>query len=172
MLSFLLLRLNVWFTRYPDDQFDRFWEPYGESDPTISTNRNVSVSGIWNLPPSKVFETELTTGQSNPLELKWPPVPLPNLTYYIALYFAEDRDSEVTGSRLLNISINGVTYYKNLSVTSVGSAVFATWWPLYGVTTVTLAPATGSSFGPLINAGEVFNVMALGGRTLTRDGMV
>ncbi|KAF2284159.1 hypothetical protein GH714_019641 [Hevea brasiliensis] len=118
--------------RYPDDRFDRFWEPFGDKDPTTSENKNLSISGIWNLPPSKVFETELTASQSGPLELRWPLAPLQNSMYYIALYFADD---------------------------------LAPWRPYK----YNLTPSAGSSFPPLINAGEVFQVMVLGGRTLTRD---
>lgn len=159
------------FVRYPDDRFDRFWEPFGEKDPTISKNNNLSISGIWNLPPSKVFETELTTSQSGPLELRWPLAPLRNSIYYIALYFADDRNSSAVPSREFNVSINGITYYKNFTVTHVGSSVFATQWPLVGLTTVTLTPSAGSSSPPLINGGEIFEVMVLGGITRTRDGM-
>ncbi|KDP40146.1 hypothetical protein JCGZ_02144 [Jatropha curcas] len=155
--------------RYPDDQFDRFWEPFGEKDPTVSNNKNLSLSGIWNLPPSKVFETELTSGGFDPLELKWPLAPLQNSNYSIALYFADDLSSSNGSSRFLNISINGITYYKNLSVTPAGCVVYATQWPLGGLTTVTLAPVAGSSLGPVINGGEIFYVTELGGRTLTRD---
>nr|AMM42983.1 LRR-RLK [Vernicia montana] len=155
--------------RYPDDRFDRFWEPFGVKEPSISKNKNLSVSGIWNLPPAKVFETELTTDQFGPLELKWPPGPLKNNMYYIALYLADGRNSSTGTSRMLNISINGIIYFKNFTVTQAGAAVFATQWPLGGVTTVTLTPAAGSSISPVINAGEVFEVTVIGGRTLTRD---
>ncbi|XP_061985425.1 leucine-rich repeat receptor-like serine/threonine-protein kinase At2g14510 [Populus nigra] len=155
--------------RYPDDQFDRVWEPFGANDSTISSSKNVSVSTIWNLPPTKIFETELTTGRSSPQEMNWPPVPLPNSTYYIALYFAHDHNSSPGGSRIIDISINGVPYYKNMTVTPAGVVVFANKWPLGGLTKVALTPATGLSIDPLINGGEVFDVIALGGRTLTRD---
>ncbi|MCH89838.1 leucine-rich repeat receptor-like serine/threonine-protein kinase, partial [Trifolium medium] len=47
--------------------------------------------------------------------------------------------------------------------------VFANQWPLSGPTTITLTPSASSSLGPLINAGEIFNVLPLGGRTSTRD---
>lgn len=153
--------------RYPDDQFDRVWEPFGE--PVIPPSKNVSVSGIWNLPPSKIFETEFPMGRSSLRELRWPAVPLHNSMYYIALYFADDHNSSTGGSRMIDVSINGVPYYKNLSVTPAGAVVFATKWPLSGPTTVALSPATGSSVDPLINGGEVFEVIALGERTLTRD---
>lgn len=151
---------------YPDDLFDRYWEPFGENNPTMASGRNVSVSGFWNLPPLKIFETKLTTSQPVPLEFKWPPTSLPNSSYYIALYFADDRNSS---SRVFNISINDIIYYQDLNVTSAGVVVFANQWPLVGLTKITLNPAAGSSIGPLINAGEVFEELILGGKTLTRD---
>lgn len=157
--------------RYPDDEFDRIWEPFGENH-TLATNRNISVSGFWNLPPLKVFETELTTNQTEPLEFNWPLVSLPNASYYIALYFADSRKTSSGNARVFNININGVPYYRNLNVTPAGVVVFASRWPLNGSTTISLTPSAGSNFGPLINAGEVFEVLTLEGKTLTRDGMV
>lgn len=157
--------------RYPDDEFDRIWEPFGENTPTIASNRNVSVSGFWNIPSYKIFETELTTGQSQPLNLNWPPVSLPNSTYYIALYFADNSNSSSGSSRVLNVDISGITYYHNLNVIPAGLVVFATEWPLAGSTKVTLTPAVETKSGPSINGGEAFEVLVLGGRTLTRDGM-
>ncbi|XP_057489518.1 putative leucine-rich repeat receptor-like serine/threonine-protein kinase At2g14440 isoform X2 [Actinidia eriantha] len=155
--------------RYPDDSFDRYWEPFGVNNSAISRGRNVSVSGFWNLPPFKVFQTELTTAQPGPLNLYWPPTSLPNSTYYIALYFADDRDSSSGNSNAVIISINDVIYYPNLIVTPAGAVVFANQWPLFGPTKITLTPAAGSNTGPLINAGELFDVLILGGRTHTRD---
>ncbi|KAK9287957.1 hypothetical protein L1049_016402 [Liquidambar formosana] len=155
--------------RYPDDQFDRFWEPFGENSPTTASNTNVSVSGFWNLPPLKTFERELTIGQPAPMELQWPLASLPNSTYYIALYFADNRNSSSGSSRVFNISINNVTYYSNLNVTPEGVVVFSKRWPLAGLTKITLTPASGSDIAPLINGGEVFDLLLLGGRTVTRD---
>ncbi|CAI8604724.1 unnamed protein product [Vicia faba] len=151
--------------RYPDDQFDRIWEPFGQSNSTKANTDNVSVSGFWNLPPSKVFETHLGSDQLESLELRWPTVSLPGLKYYIALYFADNT----AGTRIFNISVNGVHYYRDLNAIPSGVVVFANQWPLSGPTTITLTPSASSSFGPLINAGEIFNVLSLGGRTSTRD---
>ena len=119
----------------------------------------------------KVFQTELTTAQPGPLNVYWPPTSLPNSTYYIALYFADDRDSSSGNSSALTISINDVIYFRDLIVIPAGVVVFANQWPLFGPTKITLTPATGSNTGPLINAGEVFDVLILGGRTHTRDGL-
>lgn len=138
-------------------------------NPKIASFRNVPVSDFWNLPPVKVFETQLESSGMDPMEFQWPPASLPNSTYYIALYFANDHDSS---SRMFDISINGITYYSNLNVNSDGVTVFATKWLLGDLTKIMLTPAAGSDIGPLINAGEVFNLLPLGGRTHTRDGMV
>ncbi|PIN07891.1 Non-specific serine/threonine protein kinase [Handroanthus impetiginosus] len=155
---------------YPDDQFNRYWAPFGEYAFPQSTSQNLAVSGIWNLPPAKVFQTRLSRSLAVPLTLLWPPGPLPGSeSYYIALYFADDQSSASGNSRTLDITINGVTYYNNLSVTPAGIVVFANQWPLSGVTNLTLTPSPGSNVGPLINAGEVFRVLQAGGKTLARD---
>lgn len=98
-------------------------------------------------------------------------LPKPQKNYYIALYFADNNGSSSGGSRILNITVNGITYYSNLNVTTEGVVVFANQWRLSGPTTITVTPASTSSKGPLINAGEIFQVLSLGERTLTRDGM-
>ncbi|CAH1418742.1 unnamed protein product [Lactuca virosa] len=151
--------------RYPDDQFDRYWEPYGVNNPTSSRGENVSITGFWNLPPRKVFETQFTVGQPQPLELQWPLSPLQLSTYYIALYFADDTGT----SRVFNITINGITYYSDLKVPQTGVALFANRWQLSGPTKIILTPAPGSTLAPLINGGEIFEVLPFGGRTQTRD---
>jgi hypothetical protein len=165
-LSFLIL---WWFfvIRYPDDRFDRIWEPFGQNNSTKANTENVSVSGFWNLPPSKVFKTHLGSDQLESLELRWPITSLPSSNYYIALYFADNT----AGSRVFNISVNGIHYYRDLNAIPSGVVVFANQWPLSGPTTITLTPSGSSSLGPVINAGEVFNVLPLGGRTSTRDGI-
>ncbi|PIA30751.1 hypothetical protein AQUCO_05400091v1 [Aquilegia coerulea] len=155
--------------KYPDDPFDRYWQPFGDNNSIIQSTRNMSVSGFWNLPPSKVFDTEMTSDKVAPMELQWPSVSLPNTIYYIALYFADNRNLVVGQSSVFNISLNGINYYHNLNVTPTGVAIFATRWPLSGVTKITLTPTAGSDVGPMINAGEIFNVLLLGGTTATRD---
>lgn len=152
--------------RYPDDPFDRFWGEFGGVYSTEAANRNVSVSGFWNLPPLKIFGTALTNNGTQPMEWSWPPVSLPESKYYIALYFA---DAPNWSSRMLDISINNISYYRSLNVTPAGACVFATTWPLAGPTKITLTPTVDSNFGPLINAGEIFSLLSLGGRTATRD---
>lgn len=159
---------NGSIVRYPDDEYDRYWQPYGDYSP-VSGSPNISVSGFWNVPPLKVFETRLTSDKSEALEIQWPPGPLPSRTYYIALYFADDHVSSPEASRVFSISINDVLYYDKLNVTPSGVAVFTSKWPLSGLTNIKLTPAEGSDVGPLINAAEAFFVLPRGNRTHIRD---
>ncbi|XP_031504891.1 probable LRR receptor-like serine/threonine-protein kinase At1g67720 [Nymphaea colorata] len=154
--------------RFPDDQFDRFWDQFPDNQ-SFSTTSNVSVTGFWNMPPSKVFDTGLTPKEGKKLELQWPSVALQNSSYYIALYF---RHHQVPGSppwRALSVSVNNVEFYRNLNVTPGGEVVFATRWPLFNFTRISLSASAQSAVGPVINAGELLQIVNLGGRTLTRD---
>ncbi|GER25096.1 leucine-rich repeat family protein [Striga asiatica] len=155
---------------YPDDQFTRYWEPFGLDAFPQSTSRSLAVSGIWNLPPPIVFQTRLARSLVEPLTLRWPPFSLPSSQlYYIALYFADDRVSSTGSPRRMDITINGINYYSNLTLMPDGMVVFANQWPLGGITNLTLTPAPGSTSGPLIHAGEIFQVIPAGGKTHTRD---
>lgn len=68
------------------------------------------------------------------------------------------------------MSVNGKNFYANLNVTTNGITVYSSLWPLFGQTEIALTPAEGMPVGPVINAGEVLQILPLGGRTLTRDG--
>ncbi|GJY98756.1 putative nucleotidyltransferase, ribonuclease H [Tanacetum coccineum] len=83
---------------YPDDQFGRLWEPYGEKSLTTPRGERVANNGFWNVPPLKVFH----------------------------------------------------------AVPQSGVALFANDWPFGGPTKFILTPTAGSTIGPLINGGEIF----------------
>lgn len=103
------------------------------------------------------------------MQLQWPHFSLPNASYYIALYFANPSSES---SRALDVSINGINFYKNLPVTSSGICIFASKWVLSGSTRISLAPSDGSNLPPLINGGEVFSLVELGGLTASTDGLI
>ncbi|XWS62897.1 hypothetical protein CRYUN_Cryun06bG0050100 [Craigia yunnanensis] len=72
--------------------------------------------------------------------------------------------------RVFSVAVNGKTLYSNLNVTTGGVTVYAPQWPVSWQTQISLTPDAKSSDGPLINAGEIYQILPLGGRTLTRDG--
>lgn len=150
--------------RYPDDSFDRYWQPFPDSKHAVSSTHNVTSADFWNLPPPDVFNTALVAEQNAPLVLQWPPISLQNGSYYVSLYFA---DTLANSSRTLDVNINDYQFYEG-TVTSAGLSVFATQWILSGLTRVILT--SKSVLPPLVNAGEVFGLFPLGRLTITRDG--
>lgn len=113
-----------------------------------------------------MFNTALVAEQNAPLVLQWPPIPLPNDSYYVALYFADTLDDS---SRTFDVNINDYSFVEGLTVTSAGLSVFATQWILSGLTRVILT--SKSVLPPLINAGEVFGLFPIGRLTITRDAL-
>ncbi|PKU80532.1 probable LRR receptor-like serine/threonine-protein kinase At1g51810 [Dendrobium catenatum] len=150
--------------RYPDDRFDRYWQPFSGDGQVMRNVLNVSVSDLWNLPPENIFSTALTSDGGNNMELQWPPMSLPSSPYYVALYFADMSNGN---SRTFDVFINGYIFYNNLEVTSSGLVVFANNWNLSGLTRISLR--SESVPHPIINGGEVFGIFSLGRITTTRD---
>lgn len=155
---------------FPEDQFNRFWQPFMDNNPVVTSRVNVTPSDFWNLPPAKVFTTGITTSRGKTLQVQWPPGSIPSSNYYISLYFQDNRSPSPYSWRVFNVTVNGNLFYKDLNVTTYGVTVFATW-PLSGLTEIALTPGSGVPVGPVINAGEIFQTLPFGGRTVTRDVM-
>ncbi|CAA7395752.1 unnamed protein product [Spirodela intermedia] len=158
-------------TSYPEDPFNRYWEPFpaGDGDPVVESHANVSAAGLWNLPPAAAFQRGITASRGKPVVLRWPPVELPPATYYVALYFQDNRTPSPFSWRVFDVSLNGEPFYPGLNVSATGVMVFSGDWPLSGKTEITLTPAPESPVGPVINAGEVLQLVPRKGRTVTRD---
>ncbi|KAK3130244.1 hypothetical protein QOZ80_6BG0490830 [Eleusine coracana subsp. coracana] len=152
----------------PGDRFNRYWEPFnGGSNPVVESQTTVDTEAFWNKPPQAVFRRSLTASPGEKLELQWPPTPLPAASYYLALYFQDNRAAG--SSRVFDVAVNGQTFFVGLNVSTAGSTVYAAEWPLSGQTTITLTPPADSPVGPVINAAEIMMVVPLGGRTHPRD---
>jgi hypothetical protein len=158
----------VFNVRYPNDSFDRYWQPFPDNKHAVSSTQNVTSADFWNLPPPDVFNTAFVAEKDAPLVLQWPPVALQNDSYYVSLYFA---DTLPDNSRTFDVYINDYLFFKDLNVTSAGLSVFATQWILSGLTTIILKPTSPSALPPLINAGEVFGLFPVGRLTHARDGI-
>uniref|UniRef100_A0A5B7BDL0 Malectin-like domain-containing protein n=1 Tax=Davidia involucrata TaxID=16924 RepID=A0A5B7BDL0_DAVIN len=154
---------------FPDDQFNRFWQPFTDDNPVVTSHSNISPSEFWNTPPAKAITNAITTSRGKTLTVKWPPFPLPSTNYYIALYFQDNRTPSPYSWRVFNVTVNDNNFYTNLNATTNGVTVYATRWPLSGQTQIVMTPGTDMSVGPVINAGELFQILPFGGRTLTRD---
>ncbi|KAJ8763470.1 hypothetical protein K2173_002353 [Erythroxylum novogranatense] len=156
---------------FPDDQFDRLWQPFMDQNPVAESHSNVTSSDFWNFPPQKIFNKAVTTSRGKTLKIEWPSGNLPNTLYCIALYFQDNRTPSPYSWRVFSVSINGQNFYKDLNVTTDGVTVYASAWALSGQTEISLIPAENAPVGPVINAGEIYQILKLGGRTVTRDVM-
>ncbi|CAL5377355.1 unnamed protein product [Camellia sinensis] len=152
------------------DQFNRFWQPFNDDNPAVESHSNITTSGFWNMPPAKAFASAITTSRGKKLTVRWPPYSLPKGNYYIALYFQDNRTPSPYSWRVFSVSVNGKDFYANVNVTSNGVTIYGTEWPLSGQTEIVMTPASDARVGPVINAGEIFQILPLGKRTLTRDG--
>ncbi|KAG6421779.1 hypothetical protein SASPL_118336 [Salvia splendens] len=157
---------------YPDDQFNRYGSRSEQMHSPYQIHKTLPFLASGTSSPESVsYATVKEPGRASDAELA--PGPLPGgVNYSIALYFADDHASDSNNSRAMDITINGIPYYRNLIRTPVGLVVFSSQWPLAGITNLTLTPAPGSTAGPLINAGEVYQVLPSGGKTLARDGII
>lgn len=152
------------------DQFNRYWEPYSDGiSPVVESQGSVAPGAFWNRPPEDVFRRGVTASRGNVLELQWPPTPLPSASYYLALYFQDNRTPSPLSWRVFDVAVNGQAFFPGLNVSAAGSMVYGAEWPLSGQTKITLTPAPGSPVGPVINAAEIMMVVPLGGRTHPRD---
>lgn len=127
-------------------------------------------SEFWNRPPTKVFLSGSTMSRGKNMTIKWPPFLLPSNRYYVALYFQDNRSTSPYSWRVFTVFIDGETFYQDLNVTTKGVTVYGTEWPLSGETEIVLSPRSDMLVGPTINAGEVYQILPLGGTTLGRDG--
>lgn len=154
---------------YPDDPFNRYWQSFIDANPVVECHSNISSLEFWNLPPPAALMNALTTSRGKELHVNWPPFDLPDTSYYIALYFQDNRTPSPLSWRVFDIEVNDKVFYKGLNVSTEGVMVYGSQWPLSGKTKIKMTPASDSPVGPVINAGEIFQVIPLGGKTLTRD---
>lgn len=137
----------------------------------VQSHSNISSADFWNLPPEKALQTALTTSRGKQLVVHWPDLELPNASYHLVLYFQDNRTPSPFSWRVFDVMVNGEDFYRGLNVSTAGVVVYGTQVQLGGKTQITLTPDESSPVGPVINAGEIFLVVPLGGRTVTRDGI-
>ncbi|KAK8527841.1 hypothetical protein V6N13_085652 [Hibiscus sabdariffa] len=154
---------------FPDDPYYRFWQPFTDDNEVVSSQTKVTTSEFWNKPPEGIFFNAIAAEEGKKLEVTWPPGSLPATKYHISLYFQDNRPAGADASRVFTVEINGKTFYNNLKVSTGGVSIYSPGWPLSGETQISLSPDDESSVGPLINAGEIYQILPFGRRTLTRE---
>lgn len=144
------------------------------SDPTrlvVDSSFNITSTDLWNIPPANALSKGITASKGNQLVINWPAMNLPAASYYVALYFQDNRSPSPYSWRVFDVKLNNQSFYEKLNASTKGVMVYGARWPLSGQTEVRLVPGANMDKGPVINAGEVFQVVPLGSRTFPRDGM-
>ncbi|XP_062091375.1 probable LRR receptor-like serine/threonine-protein kinase At1g51810 isoform X2 [Humulus lupulus] len=154
---------------FPDDKFNRIWQPFKGLNPVVISHYKVNPSEFWNVPPAKVFQNAITTSRGKRLQIQWPQMSLSTADYYVALYFQDNRTPSPYSWRVFDVLVNGKKFYGSLNVTTRGVTVYSSLWPLSGQTEIILIPGNEMPVGPVINAGEVLQILPLGGKTLSKD---
>ncbi|KAG0630485.1 hypothetical protein M758_1G181600 [Ceratodon purpureus] len=160
--------------RYPDDPFDRIW--IGENVPgtPVNTTQQIAVGSASNKPPMAVMRTAklLKGSQYNP----W----IPNVNYYVVLYFAEIDESMNATSRRFDISLDSKPWVVDFSIllASGGSGLYTTlqvekiYAAIAQVGNFTFNPCVDSSGLPMLNAYEAYQVFEdVQQRTFLPDAM-
>lgn len=138
---------------------------------TVDSATNITSTDMWNIPPAAALSKGFTESKGKELVINWPPMNLPSASYYVALYFQDNRESSPYSWRVFDVKVNNQTFYSSLNVSTTGVMVYGKQWPLSGQTEIRLVPAADMNKGPVINAGEVFQVVPLGLWTFPRDGI-
>lgn len=137
----------------------------------VESHSSISPDDFWNQPPAKALKAGITTSRGKKLAVQWPTTELPAATYYVALYFQDPRTASPFSWRVFDVAVNGNDFFRGLNASAAGVMVYSSMMQLSGKTEILLTPNETSPVGPLINAGEIYQIVPLGGRTATRDGM-
>ncbi|CAL9222844.1 unnamed protein product [Arabidopsis halleri] len=148
--------------RYPEDVYDRVWEPYSQPEWTqINTTRNVSSFSYGYNPPQGVIKTaSIPTNVSEPFIFTWNLESFDDETYAY-LYFAEIQQLKVNETREFKILANGVDYTSYVPM-KFEAETLSNPAPIRcegGVCRVQLLKTPKSNLPPLMNAIEIFSVI-------------
>ncbi|KAJ1298483.1 hypothetical protein BS78_01G457200 [Paspalum vaginatum] len=154
---------------YPDDPYNRYWAPFADTNPMVESHSSIAPDDFWNQPPAKALKAGVTTSRGKKLTVQWPLADLPAATYYVALYFQDSRTASPYSWRVFDVAINGQEFFRGLNASAAGVMVYSSMMQLSGRTEILLTPNDTSPVGPLINAGEIYQIVPLGGKTVTRD---
>ncbi|KAG9456526.1 hypothetical protein H6P81_001034 [Aristolochia fimbriata] len=152
-------------TRYPDDEYDRFWLPY--TDPswaTITTSLTVDNIYLGFEPPSAVMKTAATPLNANndSLYFNWTAND-PKTEFHVFRHFADFQKSNGSGSlREIDCCNNGRSCFPHVPEYLVASTVYTTT-PMTGDTnySVSFSKTERSVLPPILNAFEIYVVLTL-----------
>ncbi|XP_010446205.2 PREDICTED: receptor-like protein kinase At5g59670 [Camelina sativa] len=149
--------------QYPDDVYDRIWNPYFQTVLTqISTTLEVNNSNNY-VPPKEALKNAATpSNTSEPLKMEWTSL-YPNDQYYLYAHFSEIQELKENETREFNMVWNGevmsTVVPKKLEVSTIYDQSPRTCEK--GKCSFQLIRTKRSTLPPLINAFELYTVIEL-----------
>lgn len=158
--------------RFPVDQSDRIWKATSSPPSVLPLFFNVSnVDLKANVtPPLQVLQTALTHPER--LEFAHNGLETEDYEYRVFLYFLELNSTLKAGQRVFDIYLNSEIKKERFDVLAGGSQYSYTVLNVLanGSLNITLVKASGSEFGPLLNAYEILQVRSWIEETNQTDG--
>nr|CAD22012.1 nodulation receptor kinase [Vicia hirsuta] len=143
--------------RFPVDQNDRIWKATSTPSYALPLSLNVSNVDLKGkvTPPLQVLQTALTHPER--LEFVHDGLETDDYEYSVLLYFLELNNTLTAGQRVFDIYLNSEIKKENFDVLEGGSKYSYTALNITanGSLNMTLVKASGSKFGPLLNAYEI-----------------
>ncbi|KAK0596663.1 hypothetical protein LWI29_017862 [Acer saccharum] len=151
--------------RYPEDVFDRYWDPYNEGNWSVMSTESAlqsSADGSNYKVPDKLLQTAAASKSASvPLSLVIERGSDPNSTCYIYFHFAEIEILDNGSNRELQIEVHGVRNLSSEPVTLeylMPMTKTSTGLPMSADEEISfkIYASEGSNLPPILNAVEVF----------------
>nr|XP_011461297.1 PREDICTED: probable LRR receptor-like serine/threonine-protein kinase At1g05700 [Fragaria vesca subsp. vesca] len=156
----LVLSPCVYF-RYPDDDYDRYWDPSGDANTSILkvTSDAPGIDGlVEDQPPKLAMQTAITTSETSQQLSLGTALPRDEVPIYITMFFSEvNLLDPLTDTRSFQIFVDDDTpsdpiipIYGGVTEMNITNRTGSS------NTSITLVATTASTLPPLINAMEVY----------------
>ncbi|XP_015696315.1 probable LRR receptor-like serine/threonine-protein kinase At1g51820 [Oryza brachyantha] len=158
-------------TRYPDDQYDRYWWQLGYTSPTwknLSTVSAIKQDPTYTVPLTIIQTAIEAVGNNTTLNITWQDTTPGGRGLKFFMYFADFQNSQL---RQFNVSFNDVEPYQYSPPYLSTSVLYNTGWSTAGdgVYNISLVPTAASKLPPMINALEIYTLISLDSPTTSQE---
>uniref|UniRef100_A0A0D3H5R1 Protein kinase domain-containing protein n=1 Tax=Oryza barthii TaxID=65489 RepID=A0A0D3H5R1_9ORYZ len=151
-----------WASRYPGDQFDRFWWQLGYSSPTwknLSTVSAITQDSIYTVPLTIIQTAFEAVGNNTMLNITWQDQTPRGRGLKFFMYIADFQNSQL---RQFNVSFNDVEPYQYSPPYLTTGVLYNSGWSIAtdGNYNISLVPTAASKLPPMINALEIYTLIS------------
>ncbi|KAF0915187.1 hypothetical protein E2562_034148 [Oryza meyeriana var. granulata] len=148
-------------TRYPDDQYDRYWWQLGYTSPTwknLSTVSAIKQDSIYTVPSTIIQTAVEAVGNNTMLNITWQDTTTRGYGLKFFMYFADFQNSQL---RQFNVSLNDVEPYQYSPPYLTSDVLYNSGWSTAtdGNYNISLVPTAASKLPPMINALEIYTLI-------------